>query len=53
MKTKEELNADFDAEIEELNPTYAESEMIYTLKNYIDARLRLIENKKQNATNDN
>ena len=53
MKTKEELNVEFDNDFEDLDPTYAESEMFYTLKNYVDGRFALLENKIKNATNDN
>jgi len=53
MKTKEELNLEFDEDMKRLDLTYDQSEAVYFLKNYIDARLRMLENKKQNGTNDN
>jgi len=40
-KLNEELRADFD----EYSPTYAEAQNLYSLKNYIDKRFDLLEEK--------
>ena len=36
------LEEELRANIEEIDPTFAEEQLIYSLKNYIDAKLKLL-----------
>lgn len=42
LKKVKEFSEELSNDIDEINPSYAESECLYSLKNYIDKRFELL-----------